>query len=167
MRPKRPPSYNVPPKPDKPDQVLLRQARLTDAPELLRLVGAYYRFDGIRFESKAVDVALRKLLRSRSLGRIWIMRDATKAVGYIVLTFNYDPEFGGLEGIITDLFISPRYRGRGLGRRALALADAHCRSAGIRTVELQVEEHNKDAQEFYHKVGFRKLPRIVMARDVE
>jgi hypothetical protein len=66
-----------------------------------------------------VDAALRKLLRSRSLGRIWLMRDGAKAVGYVVLTFTY-LEFGGLEGIVTDLFIRSEYRTRGLRRHALA-----------------------------------------------
>jgi ribosomal protein S18 acetylase RimI-like enzyme len=36
----------------------------------------------------------------------------------------------------------------------------------IRTVELRVEEHNKNAQAFYRKLGFRTLTRIVMSRDV-
>jgi ribosomal protein S18 acetylase RimI-like enzyme len=167
MRPKQSKSFNLRAQPGKKrDQVVVRQARFTDAAELLRLVRAYYRFDGIRFESKSVDAALRKLLRNQSLGRVWIMRDAGKAIGYIVLTFNYDLEFGGLEGIVTDLFVCSAYRGQGLGSRALALVDAHCGSAGIRTIELQVEQHNKSAQEFYRKIGFTSLPRIVMSRDV-
>jgi ribosomal protein S18 acetylase RimI-like enzyme len=29
-----------------------------------------------------------------------------------------------------------------------------------------VEEHNRDAQKFYLKLGFRKLSRIVMSHDV-
>jgi len=151
---------------DTPDRIEFRQARIPDAAELLQLIRAYYRFDRIRFRSNTIDSALRKLLRSSSLGRIWIMRDGAKAVGYIVLTFNYDLEFGGFEGIVTDLFILSDYRARGLGRHALALVYAYCRSAGIRTVELQVEEHNKDAQKFYLKHGFRKLSRMVMSRDV-
>jgi hypothetical protein len=56
-------------------QITFRIARISDAPELLRLIRAYYRFDGIRFQKSVIDAALRKLLRRRSLGRIWIMRD--------------------------------------------------------------------------------------------
>lgn len=147
-------------------QITLRIARVSDTPELLRLIRAYYRFDGIRFQQSVIDAALRKLLRNRSLGRIWIMRDGVKPAGYVMLTFNYDLEFGGLEGIVTDLFIESEYRNRGLGRNALELVDDYCRSAGIRTVELQVEEHNKNAQAFYRKLGFRRLTRIVMSRDL-
>ncbi|MBV8361737.1 MAG: GNAT family N-acetyltransferase [Deltaproteobacteria bacterium] len=148
------------------DHIEFRQARISDAAELLQLIRAYYRFDRIHFRSSTIEAALRKLLKSRSLGRVWIMRDGPKAVGYTVLTFNYDLEFGGLEGIITDLFILSEYRAHGLGRHALALIHEYCRSAGISTVELQVEEDNNDAQKFYLKLGFKKLSRIVMSHDV-
>jgi ribosomal protein S18 acetylase RimI-like enzyme len=151
---------------DARDPVKFCQARISDAPDLLQLIRAYYRFDRIRFRLNSIAPALRKLLRNPSLGRIWIMCDGAKAVGYVVLTFNYDLEFGGFEGIVTDLFILSEYRTRGLGRRALAVVYAYCRSARIHTVELQVEEHNQDAQKFYLKLGFRKLSRIVMSLDV-
>jgi hypothetical protein len=58
-------------------QITLRIALVSDTPELLRLIRAYYRFDGIRFQKSVIDAALRKLLRRRSLGRIWIMRDGS------------------------------------------------------------------------------------------
>jgi len=61
------------------------------------------------------------------------------------LSFNFDLEFGGFAGLVTDLFVHEEYRGRGLGRRALAIADAYCRSIGITTVELQVVESNREA----------------------
>jgi hypothetical protein len=39
------------------------------------------------------------------------MRDGIKAIGYVLLTFNFDLEFGGFEGVVTDLYIDERYRG--------------------------------------------------------
>src|SRR5260370_34451202 len=104
-------------------QITFRIARISDAPELLRLIRAYYRFDGIRFQQSVINAALRKLLRNRSLGRIWIMRHVLKPAGYVMLTFNYDMEFVVLESIVTDLFIESVYRIRALSRRALDLDD--------------------------------------------
>ncbi|HKV55282.1 MAG TPA: GNAT family N-acetyltransferase [Candidatus Binataceae bacterium] len=148
------------------ERVECRLARGSDAAELMPLIRAYYRFDGIRFQSAAISAALATLLRRPSLGRVWIMRDRAMAVGYVVLTFNYDLEFGGLEGIVTDLYIRAEYRGHGLGRRALDLVRTHCRSLGIQALELQVERHNRDARQFYRRLGFRELSRIVMTRPV-
>ena len=85
----------------------------------------------------------------------------------MLLTFNFDLEFGGFEGLVTDLFVHQDYRGRGVGERALAIVDDYCRSAGIATVELQVVEDNREAQAFYRKIGFTRLNRIVMTRAVK
>jgi len=133
---------------------------------LLKLIRAYYRFDHIRFNASTIAPALDKLLRSRSLGRVWIMYAGARPAGYAVLTYNFDLEFGGIEGLVTDLFVDARYRGRGLGRRALDVVDNYCRARGIGMVELQVENENVEAQAFYRKLGFKQLSRIVMTRDV-
>jgi ribosomal protein S18 acetylase RimI-like enzyme len=146
--------------------VTIRPARTADLPELLRLIRAYYRFDHIRFEPRMMTRALGKFLRSGAFGRAWIMTDGPRSAGYVVLTYNYDLEFGGLEGLVTDLYICPAYRGSGLGRRALETVDDYCRSRRIGTVELQVEQDNVAAQAFYRKLGFRQLTRVVMTRKV-
>ena len=146
--------------------VRIRWARLSDHAALLPLIRAYYRFDHIRFNPRTIVLALTKLLRSRAFGRVWIMRDAARAIGYVVLTFNYDLEFGGIEGLVTDLFVSAEYRGHGLGRRALDIVDAYCRTKGIGTVELQIENDNLEAQAFYRRLGFKQLARVVMTREV-
>ncbi|MGH7839952.1 MAG: GNAT family N-acetyltransferase [Candidatus Binataceae bacterium] len=148
-------------------RVRIEVARPADLADLLPLIRAYYRFDHIRFNPRMMEPALARLLRSRALGRVWIMRDGHSAVGYVVLTFNYDLEFDGLEGLVTDLFIRAELRGGGLGRRALEVVDSYCRIRGIRAVELQVETDNKTAQAFYRKIGFKQLSRVVMTRAVK
>ncbi len=148
------------------NEITIRRARPGDAVELLRLIRAYYRFDKVRFRRMVIKSALVRLLGNRRLGSIWILRDESKAVGYVILTFNFDLEFGGFEGLVTDLYIEERYRGHRLGERALDVVDDCCRSQGIGTVELQVVEENEGAQLFYRKVGFTRLNRIVMAREV-
>lgn len=142
------------------------RARPDDLGELLELVRAYYQFDGIRFDPESATTALKTLLRRPSLGRVWIARDSGKAVGYAILTFNYDIEFDGIEGIVTDLFVKANYRGRGLGQRIMAAIDDHCRVKKISTIELQVEQRNRAAQAFYRKLGFARLSRVVMSREV-
>jgi ribosomal protein S18 acetylase RimI-like enzyme len=146
--------------------IAISVARPDDLPELLRLVRAYYRYDGIRYRRSIVPAALARLLRGGVPARIWIGRDGGRAIGYVAFSYHYDAEFGGLEGVITDLFVNRRYRGHGLGSRLLATVEDYCRSAGIGSIELQVIERNRAAAGFYRKHGFRRLARIIMARDI-
>src|ERR1700681_3421773 len=118
--------------------VVVRRARFSEFQPLLHLIREYYRYDGLTFDAKTIAPALRKLLRDESLGRVWMIHQGGEVAGYIILTFNYDLEFGGLQGIVTDLFLREKYRGRGLGKQALNCVEEYCRSRGISAIELQV-----------------------------
>ena len=144
----------------------IRTARISDFGILIKLVEEYYQYDSLGFDEKTIGAALRKLLQDESLGRAWIVEQGTEVGGYVLLTFNYDLEFGGYEGLITDLFLREKFRGRGTGRLMIERVEAHCRAAGISAVELQVEIENTSAQSFYHKLGFSRLPRLVMSKRI-
>ncbi len=133
---------------------------------LMKQIREYYRYDGLRFDAKRIAPALRKLLRDESLGCVWMIHQSSEVAGYVILSFNYDLEFGGMQGIITDLFIREKYRGGGLGKRALECVGDYCRRVGITAIELQVEHDNKAAQAFYRKLGFKRLTRLVMGKDL-
>jgi hypothetical protein len=67
MPQKRPRSYKVHPMAaNKRDRVVFRRARLTDSSELLRLLRAYYRFDGIRFATRTVGAGLKNCCEAAS-----------------------------------------------------------------------------------------------------
>jgi GNAT superfamily N-acetyltransferase len=83
--------------------------------------------------------------------------------GYSILTYNFDLEFGGRQGILTDFFIAPRYRRKGRGRQLIEAVRSFCSSERIGTIELQVTRENRDALEFYRALGFEMLDRIVMS----
>jgi GNAT superfamily N-acetyltransferase len=144
---------------------VIRTARSSDLRELLRLVGAYYRFDRIRFERGTIGGALRRLLRKPALGRVWVAQGRERLVAYLVLTFNYDLEFGGLEGMITELYVEARWRRFGIGRQLIDLARSFCHKSGVGTLELQVSRDNRAARAFYQSLGFREFDRVVMAID--
>ena len=67
---------------------------------------SYYRFDKIRYHADLIRPALARSLKNRRRGSVWIVRDGIKAVGYAGLAFNFDLEFGGFDGLVTDLFKS-------------------------------------------------------------
>ena len=147
-------------------QFEIRLATRRDHAALLTLVERYYRFDSIAFDARVTGRALIKLLRDRSLGRAWVLDAGRALAGYAILTFNYDLEFGGIEGIITDFFIDSRHRRKGLGARMLAVITDYCRSTGIDAIELQVTDQNRRAIQFYKSRGFVKFPRVVMGLDL-
>jgi ribosomal protein S18 acetylase RimI-like enzyme len=133
---------------------------------LLRFIREFYRSDRIRFNAAATGPALRKLLREASLGKAFLLEAGKKPVGYAILTYNYDLEYGGVEGMLTDLYVIKKCRGEGIGSLALYEIEDFCRELGIDALELQVRHRNKAAQRFYHQAGYKFLERAVMYRDI-
>ncbi|MEE8471981.1 MAG: GNAT family N-acetyltransferase [Dehalococcoidia bacterium] len=62
----------------------------------------------------------------------------------------------GGEGRIFMMGVLPPYRGRGLGRAALAVGLDRLGEQGIKTVELTVDSQNRSAVGLYRSAGFKK-----------
>jgi GNAT superfamily N-acetyltransferase len=146
--------------------VTFRPCGPKDQKALLKLIVAYYRFDKIPYALQSLSRGLDTLLRNLSLGQAWLMEVHRKPIGYTLLTYNFDLEYGGVEGMLTEVYVEKKFRDRGVGTLALYEVEDFCRERGIRNVELQVLNHNKHAERFYRKAGFRLLPRKVMIMPV-
>lgn len=146
--------------------VTFRPCRPKDHATLLKFVTEYYRFDKIPFDRASLSKGLDTLLRNISQGQAWLMENHKRTVGYALLTYNFDLEYGGVDGMLTDLYVSKQFRKQGIGSLALYEIEDFCRERGIRAIELQVLHHNRDAETFYRKAGFKILPRKVMLLEV-
>ena len=81
------------------------------------------------------------------------MRSAGDPIGY-ALFFPYFASFRGQRGIhLEDIYISPEYRGRGIGERLLRAVAAMAAERGCERIDFQVLEWNEPAIAFYQKLG--------------
>jgi diamine N-acetyltransferase len=147
--------------------ITFRTATPPDLPLLASLVRKYYEFDGIRHVADEVESGLNTLLADSSIGQAWLVLSGTQTAGYVIFTYGFDIEFGGRLALITDLYLESPFRGRGIGRRILEHIEAHCRSIGLRGLELQVETDNTEARALYIKFGFEAADRIPMSKRVK
>jgi ribosomal protein S18 acetylase RimI-like enzyme len=131
-----------------------QRVQLEHAAILLAFVRAYYAFDGIRFDAERARAAIQSLLESPQLGEAWLIEERAGYVGHLVLSFGFDLEFGGRQATLTELYLEPHARGRGLGSAALRFVQERLTAVGIRTLELQAEHDNHEAKRFYERAGF-------------
>jgi len=86
------------------------------------------------------------------------------AYAYAVLA-GYDyMALRGPAGILHDLIVQPRHRGRGAGRLLVEGILAELRSRGAPRVVLSAAEGNQPAQRFFASLGFRRTM-IEMTRE--
>ena len=140
----------------------LRAARVDDVPLLVELMREFYAESQYALDAERAETVFAQLLSDDRLGRVWIVEADRSAVGYVVLTFVFSMEYGGLNAVVDDLFIRPGYRHQGLGRAALAQVIESCRSQGVRALHLETEPANGAAMRLYRRAGFRENGRQLM-----
>jgi GNAT superfamily N-acetyltransferase len=140
--------------------------RAADLPLLEQMVRAYYVEDGHRFDPERQRAALAALIDGAALGRGWLVTLGGRPVGYIVLTLGFSIEAGGCEGCVDELFVVPEVRGRGIGRRVLALLEDEARRLGVRRLFLEVEHGNR-ASALYRRAGFVDHRRRLMSKPLD
>ena len=88
-------------------------------------------------------------------GAVLRIRNGAETVGLIDMDTRRGMEDGA--GWISQLYLCPEYRNRGLGIQVLARALMHYSSLGRNTLRLHVAESNKAALAFYRKWGFQEI----------
>ena len=141
----------------------LRAAALDDLATVLPRTRDLNAHEGIAIDAPTLEAALERLLRDPSLGGVWLIERERVAIGYAIVTFGYDLEFGGRDAFLTELWVDPDARGRGAGSAALELLGPELRALGVRALHLQVRPENP-ALRLYQRQGFVVSPRLIMTQ---
>ena len=147
------------PKPMKPTP-LIRPAIHEDAPEIARLVQRYWEFEKIPgFEFSRIESLLRAFLSDPRSGAGWLAISGGETVGYLLATFVFSLEHGGLMAEIDELFVTPPARSAGVGSALLQTAEAALKQRGCVRIQLQLSSDNAAARKFYRRHGYAERDR--------
>jgi ribosomal protein S18 acetylase RimI-like enzyme len=145
-------------------EIDLKVANESDTEFLVQFIREFHELEALPFEEDIDRTVLAKLLQDDSLGKVWLIQDGSEPIGYIVLTFGYSLEFRGRDAFIDELYVRERYRGQGIGTRALQFVLEVCPSLEIQALHLEVDRKNTAAQHLYRKVGFEDHDRYLMTK---
>ena len=144
--------------------ITARTATPRDADELLPRIAAFYAIEEIPYAEEDVRDGLAKLLYTTDLGRAVLFEQEGRVVGYAIVTWGYDLEYGGRDAYLTDLYLDPDARGAGLGRAALAEIERVSREDGVKQLHLMVRPENHKALRLYVRAGFTRPPRLFFTK---
>lgn len=144
----------------------LRLATIDDLDRLEPMVAAYHAFEGIESDPFHRQTALTPLLEGSPHGCVYLIGPNRAPVGYIVLSFGWSVELGGLDGFIDEFFIREAVRGRGMGREVLHSLLPEMDRAGVMALHLEVGLDNARAARLYKSFGFKPRERFrLMTRE--
>ena len=119
---------------------------------------ALYRQGEMDFDAARTRRVSNWLIANPEFGGVWLIRSDGADVGYLALTVCASLEFGGLHGLLDELYVDVASRGRGIGPQAVEFAAAWARSRGFAALRLEVGDENAHAQHVYRNAGFRLHP---------
>jgi GNAT superfamily N-acetyltransferase len=140
----------------------VRYAVGEDIETLVGLMAEFYAESGYALDRAHAEAAFAALLRDPRLGRVWLIEQAGAEVGYLIVTFVYGMEYGGLMAVVDDFFVRPASRDAGLGAAALEAARAACLLLGVRALSVEVAGDNERALSVYRHAGFEMTERRLM-----
>ena len=132
----------------------LHLAKPLDLEKMMPLVVAFHSEMELGTEETALERALIPLLEGSPYGAVYLMGPARAPMGYVVLTFSWSLELGGMDGFIDEIYLRPAVRGRGIALETLHSLRKTMQSAGVMALHLEVDRENVDAQKLYRRARF-------------
>ena len=129
--------------------------------KLIALVTAFHAEAGIAISDEARTAGVAPLLDGIPHGAAYLLGPPKAPIGYIVITFGWSVEFGGLDAIIDELYIRPGVRGRGIASEALIALPRALAGGGLRAIHLEVDRDNAAAVKLYRRAGFETRERFM------
>lgn len=133
----------------------LHLAKEADIDRLMPLVAAFHVEAGLESTETSRHDALAPLLQGSPHGAVYLIGPSRGPIGYIVVTFGWSVEFGGLDGFIDEIYIRSGVRGRGVGAEVITSLVAMLKSVGMKALHLEVDPQNERALRLYNRCHFK------------
>lgn len=136
----------------------LRSATPGDVPLILECIRGLAEYERLPHEVVATEDVLREtLFGPRPVAEVVLAHEGDEPAGFALFFHNFSTFLGRPGLYLEDLFVFPRFRGRGLGRRLLEHLARIAVKRGCGRFEWAVLDWNVDAIGFYEALGARPM----------
>jgi ribosomal protein S18 acetylase RimI-like enzyme len=136
-------------------RTIIERAGHADIPVLVELMSQFHAESSYALDREWAAASFAQLLRDEQRGAVWIARCGADAAGHVVLVLRHSMEFGGLAGVVDDLFVRPQFRRQGVGSALLSALLEACRKLQVVAVHVEVGPDNVAASTLYQAFGLR------------
>ena len=132
----------------------LTLAKPEDIEHVARLVADFHTEEGITQNDATRRAAILPLLEGSPHGAVYLIGPGRAPIGYVIVSFGWSVELGGMDGFVDEIYIRPAVRGRGIGSEVLLALPKALAGAGLRALHLEVARDNERARRLYAKLHF-------------
>ena len=121
----------------------------------LALMEKHHAEQGLPYDDAHRIAVASPLLAGNPLGAIWLIGPARAPLGYVLVTFAWSVEAGGMVGWISEIYMRPSVRKRGIGTETLHAVAVALRAGGIKALHAEIGGADNPLLHFWKRVGFR------------
>lgn len=139
--------------------LVIRDARIGDEDAILSLLREFAEFEKLTHKFKLTSDAIsRDMIGDRRR----VQCEVAEWDGAVVGVMIWYPIYGTFEAcpalFLEDLFVSPAYRRRGVGKTLLRQLVRHAIEKGANRIDWSVLDWNTPAMDFYDRIGAHAVP---------
>lgn len=142
----------------------LTLATPSDIRSVSSMMESFYSIDQYPFDQTSAERLLDHFIKNPLLGRLWLIQQNHKNIGYLAMTLGFSFEYGGRDALIDEFFINEAYRNKGIGTKCLELLGKEAIKLNINAIHLEVERSNQVGQKLYKKQGFIDNDRALLSK---
>ena len=133
----------------------VRPIKKEDKAVYLKMAAEFYKTDAVLLHvgEEHLTSTFDELMRSDDYALCYIFELDGEAVGYALLAKTYSQEAGGKVLWIEEIYVSPDFRGRGIGKAFFEFLLKN-RPSDVKRLRLEVERENNGAVKLYKSFGF-------------
>jgi diamine N-acetyltransferase len=142
---------------------MIRKVNLKDKDKYIDMSKQFYRSDAVshNIPDDNIRETFNIIMAGSPYADGYIFENKGEIAGYLLLSFTYSNEAGGLVLWIEEVYILPEYQGRGFGIEFLTFIEKTYKNKVAR-IRLEVEKSNQKAIKLYKKIGFTNLDYLQM-----
>lgn len=147
---------------------MIRKIRKEDKEIFISMAEEFYQSKAVMhtIPKKNHQIIFEEMMRSNQYVEGYIISCQEEAAGYGLISKMFSQEAGGIVVWLEEVYILPKYQGKGLGNAFLKYIQEEYKSLVVR-FRLEVEQENKRAVALYEQLGFKKMPYMQMVKEVE
>ena len=125
-----------------------------DSTALLTMVAQFHQEIGIETTEDEREASVMPILEGTPLAVAYLFGPKNASVGYLIISFGWSLELGGMDGFLDEIWIRPNVRKRGLAQEALNSVIGALKGAGLKAIHLEVNRNDGTTQSLYRRLGF-------------
>ncbi len=145
----------------------LHLAKPADLSKLCTLVAAFHAEEALNSSAESREAGIAPLLDGSPHGAAYLIGPTRAPIGYVIVTFGWSVELGGMDGSIDEIYVRPAIRNRGIASEVLNALPKALSAAGLKALHLEVDRKSEAAQRLYARAGFEPRDRyLLMTKDL-